>query len=122
MEFYWVFLFIFIFVIARAKTQKQQEEEEERNPDSDAGLDGWEYKLLHSPRGRFKDPRGLADSLTMESAAGWMMLEKLDDKRLRLKRPVSAADHDFGLDFDPYRSNSPMTVSVPSGGAQRDDR
>lgn len=122
MEFYWIFLFIFILWMAQAQTRLLEAEEEETNPDPDATGDGWEYKLLRSPRNSFKDPKGLADSLAMESAAGWMMLEKLDDKQLRLKRPVSARVHDVGLDFDPYRSSSPKTVPVPSGEAQQNGR
>ena len=86
MEIYWIFLFIFFSLwMAQAQTRLLEAEEEEKNPDPGAAGDGWEYKMLGGPRNSFKDPKGQADSLAMESAAGWMMLEKLDDKQLRLK-------------------------------------
>ena len=118
MELFWVYLFVFFLVMAAAQTQRLQQEEEENNPEIDDAEDGWEYKVLKSRHhAGFKDPRGLADTLAVESAAGWMLLEKLDDKRLRLQRPVSARDHDSDLNFDPYRNSSQKTLSGPSGGA-----
>jgi len=117
MDLFWVYLFVFFLVMAAAQTQRLQQEEEENNPEIDDAEDGWEYKVLKSRHAGFKDPRGLADTLAVESAAGWMLLEKLDDKRLRLQRPVSARDHDSDLNFDPYRNSSQKTLSGPSGGA-----
>ena len=38
--------------------------------------------------------------------AGWKMVEKFDDNRLRVKRPASAQRSDYNLPpgFDPYRT------------------
>ena len=45
--------------------------------------------------------------LEEETRAGWVMLEKLDDYRVRLKRPHRARAQDAYLpgDVDPYRSH-----------------
>ncbi|MFP6753783.1 MAG: hypothetical protein VB855_19010 [Pirellulaceae bacterium] len=102
MQFYWVFLFIVIIMMWSA-AQQAQADEEERNPDLDSPGDGWEYKILRSPRKRFKDLEFQRQVLAEDAEAGWSLLEKFDNTRLRLKRPVSAREHDELLDFDPYR-------------------
>ena len=120
MEFYWFSFYpmIVLLIVHNAQVQRQREEEEERGLDPLLIDDGWEYKILTSPRARFRDLAGLADALAGESPAGWTLLEKLDARRLRLKRPVAARAQDSSLDFDAYRSTLPRTVSVPSGGAR----
>jgi len=121
MEFYWFSFYplIVLTIVRNAQAQRQrEEEEEERGLDSLLADDGWEYKILTSPRARFRDAAGLADALAGESPAGWTLLEKLDARRLRLQRPVAARAQDSSLDFDAYRSTLPRTVSVPSGGAR----
>jgi hypothetical protein len=52
----------------------------------------------------FKKPEKLQQILIEESRAGWALVEKFDDARLRLKRPASAKEADGQLDFDPYRT------------------
>jgi hypothetical protein len=42
--------------------------------------------------------------LQEESRAGWTLVEKLDDNRIRLKRLASARDGDVGLPFDAHRT------------------
>jgi len=101
MEIYWVVLFVIIMMWSAAL--RAQADEEERNPDLDSPGDGWEYKILRSPRKRFKDLDFQRRVLAEDAAAGWSLLEKFDDTRLRLKRPVSAREQDALLDFDPYR-------------------
>ncbi len=111
MEFSYIYgVVLFLIVMNMEKTRRAQGEEDEFNPDVDDAQSGWEHKVLHCRHARFKAPDALAEALTLESAAGWMLLEKLDDKRLRLTRPVSARDGDTALDFDPYRASSPTTV------------
>ena len=70
----------------------------------------WEFKFLRFPLPFFRDAEGLQNVLSDEAAAGWMLVEKFDDKRVRLKRPVSARDHDESLDWDPYRTMTPSMV------------
>ena len=69
----------------------------------------WEYKILVSHTGSFKKQEAMQQALEEEGPAGWVLMEKFDNKRLRLKRPVSARDRDSSLDFNPYRT---MTASM----------
>ncbi len=69
----------------------------------------WEYKILVSHTGSFKKQEAMQQALEEEGPAGWVLMEKFDNKRLRLKRPVSARDRDSSLDFNPYRT---MTTSM----------
>ena len=66
---------------------------------------GWEFKILRSATGSFKDPGFLRASLADEERAGWTMLEKFDNSRVRLRRPAAARANDASLGFDPYRTS-----------------
>jgi len=66
--------------------------------------EGWEFKILRSKMHAFRKPENLKKYLEEESEAGWVLVEKFDDKRLRLKRPASARRGDATLKFDPYRT------------------
>lgn len=91
--------------IAAAEQQRQlAEEEEEMTPySSEALAEDWEFKILRSCQGRFRDPAQLSQYLAEEARAGWVLVEKFDDSRIRLKRRASARAKDATLDFDPYR-------------------
>jgi hypothetical protein len=67
---------------------------------------GWKFKILRSASGASKRPDQLARVPAEESSAGWELLEKFDDGRLRLKRSASARDRDADLpsSYDPYRT------------------
>ena len=73
--------------------------------------EGWEFKILRSIRGEFKDSTRLQQILGEEGRAGWAFVEKFDDSRIRLKRPASARRNDVGLEFDPYRTYYGRTES-----------
>ncbi len=91
---------------AAAIRRRMQQEEEEMTPYRDADLAGeWEFKILRSTTGAFKHPDRLRQVLAEEARAGWVLLEKFDDGRIRLKRPADAKSRDAGLDFDPYRTH-----------------
>ena len=82
-----------------------RQEEEELTKYSDAELQGdWEFKILRSNLASFAKPEVLKQVCEEEARAGWVLLEKFDNQRLRFKRPVSARARDAGLDFDPYRT------------------
>ena len=91
--------------IAAAEQQRQlAEEEEEMTPySSEALAEDWEFKILRSARGHCRDPAKLSQYLAEEARAGWVLVEKFDDSRIRLKRPASARAKDATLEFDPYR-------------------
>lgn len=65
----------------------------------------WEFKILRSISGVFGKPGKLREALDQEARAGWVLVEKFDNTRIRLKRPVSARSGDAALGFDPYRTN-----------------
>lgn len=65
---------------------------------------GWEFKILRSATSRFKDPAFLKACLDEEARAGWTLIEKFDNSRIRLKRPASSRSTDAGLGHDPYRT------------------
>jgi hypothetical protein len=87
---------------AAAEARRRQEEEEEMTRYTDADLQGeWEFKLVRSNTGAFRSPEVLRQVCVEEARAGWTLLEKFDNQRLRFKRPVSARAGDAGLGFDP---------------------
>jgi hypothetical protein len=79
---------------------------------------GWEFKILRSSSGAFKNPRVLVKVLHEEAIAGWNLLEKFDNRRIRLKRLVAARANDAQLPvgYDPYRTrygmNSAYVASI----------
>lgn len=77
---------------------------------SDGDLaEGWEFKILRSATSAFRDADRLRQVLEEESRAGWVLVEKFDNQRLRLKRPASARTADSALGFDPYRTSYGMS-------------
>ncbi len=68
--------------------------------------DQWEFKIVRSHLDAFKKPEVFRQLVQQENLAGWELLEKLDDSRLRFKRPVSARRRDGMLPqgIDPYRT------------------
>jgi len=80
-------------------------------------LTGWEFKIVRASRDIFRDPVVLQRLCEEEGEAGWILLEKLDDRRVRFKRPVALRDliKPERLAIDPYRtqygpSNKPLVL------------
>lgn len=80
-------------------------------------LTGWEFKIVRANREIFRDPSVLQRLCEEEGEAGWILLEKLDDRRVRFKRPVALRDliKPERLAIDPYRtlygpSNKPLVI------------
>lgn len=89
------------------KRKRMEEEEEKMTTYNRDELDNnWEFKIVRSDSRAFKNPETLQVLLEEEAMSGWEMLEKLDDHRVRFKRPKSARNNDFSLPpgIDPYRS------------------
>lgn len=97
---------------AAEQKRRRQEEEEQLTPYSQRDLaEDWEFKILRSSLGQFRNSRYLAEVLQSEARAGWTLVEKFDNSRIRLKRPARTRDLDGKLDFDPYRTQ----VGAPPG-------
>jgi hypothetical protein len=90
---------------AAAVRRRMEQEEEEMTPYQPQDLSGdWEFKILRSVTGIFGKPEKLKEALDQEAKAGWALVEKFDNSRIRLKRPTSARSGDGALGFDPYRT------------------
>lgn len=65
----------------------------------------WEYKIVRSNYDLFRNSQNFMRLCEEESQAGWILLEKLDDRRVRFKRNIAMRDQiDVNqLSFDPYR-------------------
>jgi hypothetical protein len=89
----------------KKKRERQEEEEMTRYNRSELEQD-WEFKIVRSVTGAFKKPEVLQTLIQEEALAGWKMVEKFDDNRVRFKRPATAAKDDFKLPpgVDPYRT------------------
>ena len=72
-----------------------------------------EFKIMRSLTGKFKDNKFVQKLCREEARAGWEMLEKFDDYRIRFKRRTDNRPNDQFLKFDPYRT------SVGFGSGQR---
>jgi len=97
------------------QTQQADEEEEqlttypakpsESKGQSSPQLVGWEFKIVRSLRNQFHDPDVLRQVCREEAQGGWILFEKLDDRRLRFKRPMALREKIAPKPgYDPYRS------------------
>jgi hypothetical protein len=93
---------------AAARKRKLQQEEEERMTryNSEELNHDWEFKIVRSTVNHFRKPETFAQLVEEEAISGWELLEKLDDGRVRFKRPVSQRKRDAMLPagIDPYRT------------------
>ena len=69
-----------------------------------------EYKIVQAQTPLFASTEKMQEILAEEAKAGWNLLEKEDNYRIKLQRDISNRDNDKNLDFDAYRS----TVGVSS--------
>jgi hypothetical protein len=100
-------------IAAAAKAAKDRDEEENLTKYNSDDLDGWEFKIVRSDLGRFGNREVFERLCREEARAGWEMVEKFDNSRIRFKRRVEKRAQDQHLDFDPYRTS----MSSISGGA-----
>lgn len=72
----------------------------------DPRLVGWEFKIVRANRNIFRDSAVLQKLCQEEAESGWIMLEKLDDRRVRFKRPIALREivKSEYLKHEPYRS------------------
>jgi len=105
-----------IFRAKQGSRRREEVEEEnltryESNTSSDQPK-GWEFKILRTSSGGFRSRKVLHRVCAEESEAGWILLEKLDDHRLRFRRPITARDRDNQCKIDPYRTYYGMSEAV----------
>jgi hypothetical protein len=91
---------------AAAARQRMLEEEEQMTPYSPDDLaHDWEFKIVRANTDVFGNPATFKRLVDDEARAGWQLVEKFDNQRVRFKRPLSARQGDAHLPpgVDPYR-------------------
>ena len=89
---------------AAARAAKMRDEEENMTKYNGDELEKWEFKIVRSNFARFKNYQVVQKLCAEEARAGWELLEKFDDSRIRFKRPIDKRAYDQHLDIDPYRT------------------
>jgi len=92
---------------AKRRRMRLAEEEEDmaRYTQDDLNND-WEFKIVRSESGAFRKSEVLKKLIEEEARAGWVMLEKFDNRRVRFKRSRRARTRDALLPpgVDAYRT------------------
>jgi hypothetical protein len=90
----------------RRRMRLEKEEESMTTYGQDELQGDWEFKIVRSESGAFRKPQVLSQLVEEEAQAGWVLLEKFDDNRVRFKRPRNARARDIYLPegVDPYRT------------------
>ncbi|MBW8011679.1 MAG: hypothetical protein FVQ83_10640 [Chloroflexi bacterium] len=98
--------FIAIHAAKKRKQRLRREEEEMTSYNSDDLEGNWEFKIVRSGTPVFRKPEVFESLLEEESMAGWELVEKLDNQRVRFKRPRDARRRDDMLPpgMGPYRT------------------
>lgn len=90
---------------AAAEHRRRMQEEEERMTGYNANeMDGWEFKIVRANTRKFKQAQVIRQVCEEEAKAGWEMVEKFDDYRIRFKRRTDKRANDQYLSIDPYRT------------------
>jgi len=102
-------------IAAHAAAEEMRiEEEQMTNYNRDELASDWEFKIVRSASDAFGKPEVFQQVVAEEALAGWQLLEKLSNGRLRFKRPISARRKDEMLPdgVDPYRTTYGMSEGV----------
>jgi hypothetical protein len=93
-------------IVAAHQQQMMAEEERMATYTSEELEQDWEFKIVRANSAAFRKPEALQTLLQEEAIAGWTMVEKFDDSRIRFKRPRSAREQDAYLPegVDAYRT------------------
>jgi hypothetical protein len=90
------------------------------NYTSDELQQDWEFKIVRSNTNAFRNTQVFQALVEEEALAGWELLEKLDDNRVRFKRRSDKRRRDQSLPpgIDPYRTQygrDPRTTATVVG-------
>jgi hypothetical protein len=92
---------------AAARAARMREEEEKLTTYNTNELEGWEFKIVRANTGYFKKYERVKQVCEEEAKAGWEMVEKFDNYRIRFKRPIEKRKNDQYLQgIDPYRTQA----------------
>ncbi len=90
---------------AAAKKKRMNFEEEKLTKYNNNDLEGWEFKIVRAHTRKFKNDQAVRDICDEEVQAGWELVEKFDDYRLRFKRRTENRNRDQHLQIDAYRTH-----------------
>ncbi len=99
-------------IAAQKKREQERKEEEEMTKYESDDLQGWEFKIVRSSTGKFNNYEKVQKVMQEEAKAGWELLEKFDDNRMRFKRKIEKRASDRNLEIDPYRTNYGMNENT----------
>lgn len=91
--------------IIAAQKRRQDDEEQRMTKYNAEDLNGWEFKIVHSTFGRFRNAEVIRRLMEEEAQNGWEMVEKFDDYRIRFKRRTDKRALHSGGGVDPYRTS-----------------
>lgn len=94
-----------VAIAAAAAAAKMRKEEESMTNYTGDDLNGWEFKIMRSSTAYFKKPENLQKVIREEAQAGWEMVEKFDNNRVRFKRRTDMRGSDSMLGIDAYRTS-----------------
>ena len=100
---------------ARRRLEQIRTEEEQMTTYGSEDLNqDWEFKIVRANTPVFRRPSHLHRLLAEEAQAGWIMVEKFDNSRIRFKRPRQARLNDSMLPpgVDPYRVHYGMSPAA----------
>jgi hypothetical protein len=97
---------------AAARLAQQHKEEEEMTKYNPEEMNGWEFKIVRSGTGKFKNQEEIQKLCQEEARAGWEMLEKFDDYRIRFKRKTDMRTISSHQEIDPYRTHVGMNPNL----------
>jgi len=100
-----IFVNVGAMAAAQAAAEAMRREEEDMTQYEGNDMDGWEFKIVRSSTGKFKNRDFVRQVCDEEAKSGWVMLEKFDSGRIRFKRKVEERNNDRHRQLDPYRTN-----------------
>lgn len=74
-----------------------------------------EYKVVQSTTPLFAKLQNIDAIMAEESKAGWQLVEKFDNYKLRLQRDISHRANDKTLPFDAYRTQVGVSNVITYG-------
>ena len=92
---------------AAAARRLAEEEEQMAIYTTDDLQNDWEFKIVRGNQEAFRNQAVFTKLVNEEKQAGWVLLEKFDNSRVRFKRPRAMQAHDEQLisqGIDPYRT------------------
>jgi hypothetical protein len=100
----------------RGANHNAQTKPEQPSPNfgSDSDSWQWEFKIVRGSANGFRGREALSYVCEQERMAGWILLEKLDNQRLRFRRPIAARKIDHLCRQDPYRTYYGMPPELSS--------